>query len=167
MADPRIVAKKDGKAFRTHKVEVEDGYVVASDYRLVLCERWEISATGLLKIFELSPSDPQSTLSHFIGRWDERKSRLKVYAVDATDTVDKSVRFAEHHPRALPDHRFDVEIRLPEGALIFKANVGFGLGGDVRVEGDSLTLTGYAPKIVIVRRAVPDNAFAGADASQE
>jgi hypothetical protein len=135
--DPNVVAKKDGKAFRTNKVKVEDGYTVHAEYELKLCEEEEIGRTGRLKILELFPSDPKSTAARFIGRWDEKENFLDIDPIDAKGNVDRSVKFKEHHPKALPDRHFGVKI-CTSGKLLFKGVVSFGLGRDIQL-GDLAT----------------------------
>jgi hypothetical protein len=155
MADPKIVAKKDGKAFRTHKVKVEDGYFVAPDYELRLFEEQKISATGLLKVLELVPSDPRATDPSFIGRWDEKANHLDIDATDANGNIDKSVRFTGHHPAALPDRRFAVEIRTDGGKLVFKGIVSFGLGREVLLEAGAIAVTGFKAELIHGTAAEP------------
>jgi hypothetical protein len=106
LADRKKVAEKDGKAFRTHQVQVEDGYRVAADYELTLCEEQEIGATGRLKVVHLVPSKEESSDPCFIGRWDEKANFLDFDPVDREEHVLKDVEFMGHHPTALPDRRF-------------------------------------------------------------
>jgi hypothetical protein len=75
MADPNMVAKKDDKAFRTHKVEVADGYVVGPEYELVLLANEKRGTTGLLRylsssrktepVAALRAADPSNQRLHF------------------------------------------------------------------------------------------------------
>jgi hypothetical protein len=133
LADRKKVAEKDGKAFRTHQVQVEDGYRVAADYELTLCEEQEIGATGRLKVVHLVPSKEESSDPCFIGRWDEKANFLDFDPVDREEHVLKDVEFMGHHPTALPDRRFDVEI-CTGAKLVFKGVVSFGLGRDLGLE---------------------------------
>ncbi len=147
--DPRNVEKKDGKAFRTHRVEVEDGYVVDQDYDLVLLEDEERGKTGLLPVFALKARE--SSLPSFQGRWDEKRPRDQkpgnpgALDVDMIDADGKRTKegFEEHHTPQLPGNgrRFLVEIRVPAGGrLIFSGVVSFGLGFDLAL-GESFRAT--------------------------
>ena len=60
MANQHSVARRDG-VFKTNNVVVEAGWLVASDYELTLNAHQQIGATGLLKGFQLAPSDPASS----------------------------------------------------------------------------------------------------------
>jgi hypothetical protein len=132
MADPQSVAKKDGKAFRTHRVAVE--CFVASDYELERLEEQERGATGLLRVLWLRPRSAGSP--GFVGRWDEKKNMLDFDAVDGDGDVDRTVEFDGHHSSSLPNRHFAVEIRFPKaGRLIFAGIVAFGLGRDLALEG--------------------------------
>ena len=74
--DKGVVAKKDGKAFRTNRAEVATDYLVADAYDLRLLEGQEISSTGLLEVLELVAREPRSGLPGFIGRWDQKAGAL-------------------------------------------------------------------------------------------
>lgn len=139
MAEKEAVARKDGKAFRTGRVQIEDGYFVDPAYRLKLCEHQEIGATGRLIVVELDANDPTSGAPSFIGRWDERANHLDFDAVDDKHHVDKRVTFIGHHPSPLPDRHVAVDL-AHGGRVIFKGVISFALGRDLAL-GDALNAT--------------------------
>ncbi|PYM72619.1 MAG: hypothetical protein DME10_12170 [Candidatus Rokuibacteriota bacterium] len=79
MANQHSVARRDG-VFKTNNVVVEAGWLVASDYEFTLNAHQQIGATGLLKVFQLAPSDPASSSLRFVGRWDEADNVLDIDA---------------------------------------------------------------------------------------
>jgi hypothetical protein len=56
MADRKVVAKTDG-AFKTNKVTVEPGYILAPGYEFAPFDQKEISDTGQHKVLRISLSD--------------------------------------------------------------------------------------------------------------
>jgi hypothetical protein len=130
--DPRQVATKDGKAFGTNLVTVEEGYVVHSDYELALLSFADIGETGLLKVFEVTPNGTGKP--GFVGRWDEKKNRLDVDITGVTEEVTRLFQkgrqgYLGHHPDPLPgpERRFPVVLRVPDAGMVFSGVLSFGL----------------------------------------
>lgn len=143
--------RKDGRAFEVTKVLVESDFYLHSDYDLDQTLR-RITTTGHLIVLEIRPK--VEGLLGFSGRWDERADSLDIDPVGGTSTARSNFYkgrggYQGHHPTRQPDRRFDVHIVVPDDVLVFRGVVSFGLGRELEVPGDSLTLTGYSPLIKI------------------
>jgi hypothetical protein len=145
--DKNKVATKDGKAFRTTRVEVEPGWSVADSYNLRLAEGQEISPTGLLTVLELVPRE--AGLPNFVGRWHEKVQALKIDIGGVSKASMKRFRnseagYAGHHPLQLSDRHFQIELQIP-GTYVFRGVVSFGLGRDLALGAAALCVAGVAP----------------------
>jgi hypothetical protein len=148
--DKGLVAKKDGKASRTSRVEVEAGYMVADSYVLRLLEDQEIRPTGLLKVLELVPREPGSDLPGFIGRWDERAKALKIdidLARVGPAARQSDADYSGHWPTQLPGRRFQVDLRIP-GTRVFCGVVSFDLGRDLALGGVARLSASVSPRLL-------------------
>jgi hypothetical protein len=151
MADPKDVAKKDGKAFRTHDVDVVREFV-APGYEVDMLENNERGATGLLTVVRIKRPGQWPT---FEGRWDEKATALDFEAVDAEDKRSKT-GFDGHHSVALPERRFRVEIRYPSGgARIFAGVVSFGLGFELALSDEFKASASLTTKAEVIRDGEP------------
>jgi len=152
IVDKGLVAKKDGKAFRTTPVEVEPGYFLADSYLLPPLEGQEIGPTGLLKVLELVPRERDSGLPGFIGRWDERAATLDIQITGVSRTTVKrfkksQIGYSGHHPERLPGRRFQVDLRIP-GTRVFCGVVSFGLGRDLALGSVSRSSASVSPRFL-------------------
>src|SRR3981081_2110845 len=93
MADRKKVAEKDG-AHKTNRARVVRVDFLAPDYQIEELDGEEIGPTGRLKVLRIAPSDQQSPLPRFLGRWDDgppapwddgRPQRLDFDLVDRND----------------------------------------------------------------------------------
>jgi hypothetical protein len=133
----RRVQRLDGKVFEIHNVRVDPTYL-NPEYVLSAQPSNEISPTGWLKIFELSPT--REGAPSFVARWDggsrdngtKQDLDIDIYGVSEEDRShfnNERGGYSGHRSINLPNterHTYSVSIRLPS-ELIFEATVSFGL----------------------------------------
>lgn len=125
------VAIRNGKAFKTNKVEVKQDYIDAR-YELFRYPRNEITPAGLLTVGELKPKD--ETLPGFLFRWDEKAESLDIDIKNISEGIKKKFTreiegYDGHHTKRVPDEKnrtFEVGIKIPE-MPVFKGEISFGL----------------------------------------
>lgn len=134
----RRVQIEDGKAFDTYNIEIRETYLNPK-YTLGKHASHAISRTGLLKVFELMPSQDGPL---FVGRWDggsRGSGKQERFDLDVDiQGVSKGAKrrfkkgeegYAGHHTTKIDSDRgwkYEVCIRTPEG-LIFEGTVCFNL----------------------------------------
>ena len=113
--DRQRVSQRDGKVFVATKVEIVPGWFIDPSYQIVLLVGSQISPTGLLRVFELSPD--QGSLPRFIGRWDERADRLDIDILNVPQLLRGAFKrgwfgYRGHHPKSVhgDTRRYRVEI---------------------------------------------------------
>src|SRR5437879_385414 len=121
------VQMEDGKAFETYAIEIRAMYLNPT-YTLAGDISHAISRTGLLKVFELKPSQNGPS---FVGRWDGGsrgfgKQETFDLDIDIQGVSDDDKRrfergdagYAGHHTTRIDSDRgwkYQVCIRTPEG----------------------------------------------------
>ncbi len=153
--DPRIVEKKDGKAFAVLKVHPLDGHFIAHSYELRCFDEIRISNTGWLKVFELVPhavSEPR-----FIGRWDERAEQLDVDITGVPESISQKFKrgsggYNGHHSQRLATEgrQYKVAISIPEGK-IFEAVMCFGVLRELELKGSLEVKSDLAIEAEVIR----------------
>jgi len=140
----RRIQREDGKVFETYNIEIRETYLNPK-YTLSKAVSTVISRTGLLKIFELTPSQNRAL---FVGRWDGgsrdegKQERFDLdFDIEGVSAEEKrrfekgEGDYAGHHTTRIDSDRgwkYQVCIRTPEG-LIFEGTLCFNLHRKVGV----------------------------------
>ena len=140
----RRILKEDGKAFAVYNIEIRPTFR-SPIYTLSKQASSVISGTGLLKLFELNPSQDGPS---FVARWDggsRDKGKQERYDldIDIEGVAAKEKRhfkqgqggYAGHHTTRIDSDRgwkYQVCIRTPDGS-IFEGTVCFNLHRKVGV----------------------------------
>jgi len=130
--------KKDGKAFETFNIERDVTYL-NQKYTLSKQTANVMTGNGLLKVFELNPSEGGPS---FIGRWDGGSrdvGKKERYDLDidicgvSDEEKDRFERnqsgYSGHHTTKVESdrgHKYQVSLRTPDG-VIFDGTVRFNL----------------------------------------
>lgn len=118
--------KKDGSAFAVKDLEAIEIYK-DPDYRIELYHNNKVTDTMHLIIGKLIPSE--TSLPHFIFRWDEQQDQFDVDIENVDNETKKKFKagkdgYSGHHPRRFVDkvRCMEVDISLPN-KKIFKGTI--------------------------------------------
>ena len=150
MADPK--RERKGPA-QTNWATVEPGYVLAPGYEIVLFNQTRVTATGLHRVLAVVPTDKHSTAPSFLGRWDAAEKVLDFDFSDRQGRVPKAKRGKRkfphgHHPTALGEQRFKVELGPHATENVLSGIVRVALGYEITVPTGAYTVTGHPARLI-------------------